>query len=126
MTARTLPEWIGKTPDTDPPPRVKLRVLRSQSDRCAGCKRPLRSGDAKTCDHIKALINGGENRENNLQILGTDCCRPAKDRADVALKSKAYKQAVKDAGFRKPKGRPMPGSRASGIRKRMDGRVERW
>jgi hypothetical protein len=27
---------------------------------------------------------------------------------------------------KKPKGRPMPGSRASGIRKRMSGKVETW
>jgi hypothetical protein len=30
-----------------------------------GCGRPLRPGDAWTCDHIVALISGGANRESN-------------------------------------------------------------
>lgn len=126
-TARTLPEWVGKTPDSDPPPRVKLRVFQRQGERCNGCKRPLRSGEPKTCDHKKALVNGGENREKNLQILGDACCTPAKDAADVALKSRTYRKSVKHHGFKKPKQwRALPGTRRSGVRKRMDGTVERW
>jgi hypothetical protein len=78
-----------------------------------------------TCDHIIALINGGENRETNLQIL-CDWCDPAKTAADVRQKAKVYRAGSKQfRGFRES-GRPLPGSRASGIRKRMDGGVEAW
>jgi len=38
--------------------------------------------------------------------------------------AKADRVLKKNFGL-KPKGRPMPGSKASGLRKRMDGTVER-
>jgi DNA invertase Pin-like site-specific DNA recombinase len=31
-----------------------------------GCGRPLRPGDAWTCDHIQAVINGGANRASEI------------------------------------------------------------
>lgn len=125
--SRTVKEWLGATPDTPVPPRVKLRVFYRGNKCCAGCGRPLTPTDLKICDHIKALINGGENRESNLQTLGAACCNPDKTAADVAEKSAVYKKAVKHQGFKpRSKWRPMPGTRASGIRKRMSGSVERW
>jgi len=44
---------------------VRLRVLERFGRRCdpaRGCGRALRPGDAWTCDHIEAVINGGPNR----------------------------------------------------------------
>jgi hypothetical protein len=40
------------------------------------------SGDARTCNHIQAIINGGPNRESNLHPL-CEWCEPAKTEADV-------------------------------------------
>jgi HNH endonuclease len=82
---RSLPEWIGLTDDTPVPPRVRLRVLERFGRRCdpaRGCGRPLRPGDAWTCDHIEAVINGGANRERNLHPL-CEWCEPPKTQADV-------------------------------------------
>lgn len=124
-TARSVAEWIGVTPDTAVPPRVRLRVLENFHHTCAGCTRPIATGDAWTCDHKQALINGGENRERNLQPLCA-WCNPAKNAADVADKSKVYDRKLNHAGIHKAKGRPMPGTRASGVRRRMDGTVEKW
>jgi len=42
---------------------------------------------AFACDHIVALINGGENKESNLQALCGQCHR-YKTAADVAEKAK--------------------------------------
>jgi 5-methylcytosine-specific restriction endonuclease McrA len=120
-TARTLKEWIGETPDAAVPPRVRLRVLDRFERKCAGCTRPIAPGDKWTCDHKKALINGGENRERNLQPL-CDWCDPKKTAADIAEKSAVYTRGLSHAGIRKaPKGRPLPGTRASGIRKPFNG-----
>lgn len=123
---RSLSEWIGRTPDTLVPPRVRWRVFQRSGRRCAGaCRRRLRIGARFTCDHIIALINGGQNRETNLQIL-CDWCNPEKNASDVKLKAKVYRAGSKQfRGFR-DSGRPLSGSRASGIRKRMDGQVEAW
>ena len=49
-----------------------------------------------------------------------------KDAADAAIKKHSAAVAKAHYGIREPKSRPMPGSRLSGIRKRFNGRVERW
>lgn len=84
---RTVPEWIGRAPDEPAPPRVRLRVLLRNDRKCADCGRLIRAGKPWTCDHIIALINGGENRESNLQPL-CEFCNPEKNAADQAEKSK--------------------------------------
>jgi 5-methylcytosine-specific restriction endonuclease McrA len=75
-------------------------------------------------DHTIPLIQGGENREKNLQAICLDC-HLIKTKAEVAEKSKTARIRKKHLGLRKAKGRPLPGTKASGIRKRMDGKVEK-
>src|SRR5690349_13438235 len=104
--SRSVPEWIGKTDDEPVPPRVRLRVLLRHDRICAGTcgGRVIRPGKPWTCDHRIALINGGENRESNLQPL-CDLCNPQKTAADVAEKSRVYERGLAHAGIkRKPKG----------------------
>lgn len=126
--ARTVTEWRGRTDDTPVPPRVRLRVLERFDRRCdptLGCGRPIRPGDRWTCDHVEALINGGENRERNLHPL-CEWCEPPKTAADVREKSRNYRARLRHAGIRlKPIGRPLPGTTASGWRHRMDGTWQR-
>lgn len=120
--SRSLPEWIGRTDDSAVPPRVQLRVKEQFGHNCAGCGVSL-IGRRWTCDHVKALINGGENRETNLQPLGDRCCNPKKNAADVAEKSRSYKVRARYAGVRKRRGPPMPGSKDSRFKKKIDGSV---
>ncbi len=98
---RAQPEWIGKTDDTAIPPRVRLRVYMRHNGDCPKCDRKLVPGHW-ACDHIVALINGGEHRETNLQALCNSPCHSNKTALDVAEKSKVYRAAAKDAGIRKP------------------------
>lgn len=84
---RSVPEWIGKTPDEPFPPRVRLRILLRYDRKCADCGRIIRPGKPWTTDHKVAIINGGENRESNGQPLCEFCVKP-KDAADAALKAK--------------------------------------
>lgn len=125
MMSRSLPEWVGRTDDSPIPPRVRLRVLDRFSRRCDGCGRSIAPGVAWACDHVTALVNGGRNREGNLHPLCA-WCHPGKTGADLAEKSKVYDLALRHAGIRlRPRGRPLPGTVASGWRRRMDGRWER-
>ncbi len=125
---RPVGEWIGRSDDTPVPPRVRLRVLERFGRRCDpahGCGRPLRPGDAWTCDHIQAVINGGPNRESNLHPL-CEWCEPPKTEADMQEKSRVYRKRLRHAGIKlAPKGRPLPGTFASGWKHRMDGKWER-
>ena len=68
---RSTPEWIGKTPETPIPPRVKDRIIMAQGDICAcGCGVKMgQAGEKIEFDHTLALANGGANRETNIQAL---------------------------------------------------------
>lgn len=107
-TARSVPEWRGRSPDTPVPPRVRLRVFERERGRCHECKRKINAaaGDGWTLEHLTALINGGENREKNLGVTCENCL-PTKNAADVAEKSNIYRKRSKTLGIkqRKPKSR---------------------
>lgn len=114
---REVPEWIGKTDDTPIPPRVKLRVFERHGGVCHISGRKIAAGEAWDCDHVLALINGGENREANLAPALKQPHRE-KTNADVALKSKTARIREKHLGiWPKPQGnsrlqgRPFPRAR---------------
>lgn len=119
---RTVEEWIGKTDDTAVPPHVRVRVFERFGGVCGICTTKIRA-KRWVCDHKKAIVNGGENRERNLWPIHEVCDRTVKTPADVAEKKINNRVRMKHLGVKR-KARPMPGSRASGIKKRMDGTVE--
>jgi 5-methylcytosine-specific restriction endonuclease McrA len=94
FTGRSVEEWKGKTPDTPVPDRVRVRVFDREEGRCHCCRRLIRTGEHWTLEHRKAMINGGENRENNL-CLTCDWCLSEKNAADVAEKSTVYGKRLK-------------------------------
>lgn len=105
MTARTVPEWIGRTPDEQPPPRVRLRVFGQYQGRCqcGRCdSRKIMVGEKWQVDHKIALINGGENRERNLVPVLTDHHK-LKTATDVAEKAVVYAKRARHVGIRKPR-----------------------
>jgi hypothetical protein len=63
---RKLAEWHGKTDDTRPPPRVRLRIFDVAGGVCHVCKLPIKPDETWHADHVIALIEGGENRETNI------------------------------------------------------------
>lgn len=108
---RAIPEWIGKTCDTPVPPRVKLRVYDREKGLCHRCGRPVDPNKPWTCEHLVALINGGENRESNLGCT-CDFCLPLKNADDVAQKATTYRKRTKYLGITRRKAL-IPGSRGT-------------
>jgi 5-methylcytosine-specific restriction enzyme A len=99
---RSVPEWIGKTSNTDVPPRVRARVFLAKGGRCHRCTRKVNASiEPWTCEHLIALVNDGENRESNLGVTCENCL-PAKNAEDVAEKSKVARKRVKDMGLKPP------------------------
>lgn len=94
---RSVPEWIGATPDAAIPARVRLRVFERHGGRCHLSGRLIRAGDQWDCDHVIALINGGEHRESNLAPALRDAHRE-KTAEDVAIKSKIARMRAKHLG----------------------------
>lgn len=110
--SRELPEWVGKSDDTAPPPRVRLRVFEAYGGRCWLSGKKIMPGDAWDLDHKVALVNGGRNVESNLAPALRDKHRE-KTADDVALKSKASRVRLKHLGQwppspRKMQSRPFP------------------
>lgn len=122
-----LVEWVGKTPESMPGQIVLLRIYAKQNGLCAcGCTRVMSfERDVIHCDHIVPLADGGENIEGNLQLMLEEHHRSKTTGENIARgearthKAKAFRQ------HRKPKGRPMPGTKASGIKKSFDGTISR-
>lgn len=94
---RSVEEWIGKTDDTPIPPRVKARVFEAHGGRCHISGRKIGAGNPWDCDHVIALINGGEHRESNLAPALRDKHRE-KTAEDVAIKSKVARMRAKHLG----------------------------
>ena len=98
--SRSLPEWIGKTDDTPIPPRVRLRVYERYNGICQICQCKIQAGDSWHCDHAKALILGGENRETNI-VLAHAKCNGEKANVEKKAKSKIAKTKAKHLGITK-------------------------
>jgi 5-methylcytosine-specific restriction enzyme A len=117
---RELPEWIGATPDSKVPPRVRVRVFQRYGGRCqCGCNRAIRPGEAWDCEDTIALINGGERREGNLKPWLSEH-HPKKTAQDVAEKSRVYRKRAKHIGVELRRG---PKIQSRGFEKRQPQRT---
>jgi 5-methylcytosine-specific restriction protein A len=103
--------------------RQKEVLWAKQSGLCAveKCRRPLKHGDFED-DHWTPLHLGGTNELSNRRLI----CRVPCHREKTAAESKLQAKAKRLKYGRTKSGRPMPGTKASGIRKRMNGTVEPW
>ena len=119
---RSVAEWIGKTDDAAIPPRVRLRVFEAHGGICHLSGRRIQAGEPWDCDHVVALVNGGEHRESNLAPALRDKHRE-KTAKDVREKSIVRRKRMKSIGIAPKNGRPMPGSKASKFKRKMNGEV---
>jgi len=100
--SRTVEEWIATHDDQAIPPRVKVRVFERCSGLCAICTLPIVGKLRPAYDHVVALINGGQHRESNLQLLCVPC-HAVKTKADIAEKAVTYRKRMKAQGQKKPR-----------------------
>jgi 5-methylcytosine-specific restriction protein A len=102
--------------------RQKEKLWEKQGGLCAieGCREPLKHGRFED-DHILALVDNGTNDLSNRRLICIECHK-LKSIGEHKQNSK-----VKRLKYGRTKsGRPMPGTKASGIRKRMNGTIEPW
>lgn len=109
---RNVPEWIGKTDDTPVPKRVKIRVFIAHDGICHISKRKIVVGDKWDAEHVKAISNGGENRESNLAPALIEPHK-IKTKRDRAIKSKTDRMRAMNLGLNRSK-RTIPGRRFNG------------
>lgn len=99
---REVPEWIADNDNQTIPARVKVRVFDRAGGKCAHCTLTIVGKLRPAYDHIQALVNGGEHRECNLQLLCVPC-HAVKTRADVGEKSILARKRLKQIGIKKPR-----------------------
>jgi 5-methylcytosine-specific restriction protein A len=75
---------------------VRARIF-DRDNRCHLCNQPIQIGQKWDLDHVKALINGGENRETNLRPSHRKC-HVEKTARDVAEKAKTAAVRQKHIG----------------------------
>jgi 5-methylcytosine-specific restriction endonuclease McrA len=105
----------------------RARLFLERGGICHRCTAKIRQGRRWYDEHLIALENGGTNAWENRVLTCENCFAPKNAEDDKkAAKGRAVATAcIIPPSQRQRKGRPMPGSRASGFRKRMDGTVER-
>jgi len=92
--------WVGETDDQRAPKYVRDR-LKLKFPKCHICNRKIEATEKMALDHVKALINGGENSEANLRPVHQSC-HQIKTASDVAEKSKIAKIRQKHNGIVDP------------------------
>lgn len=103
---RSVPEWIGKTPDTEVPERVRLRIFRRYDGKCYLTGAKIRPGDEWDLEDIKPLHADGENRESNKAPALKEPHK-GKTKREMAEKAKSDAVAKKHAGIRTAPTRPI-------------------
>lgn len=103
--------------------KVKAQAILRANGCCEECSAKLKVGEAEI-DHILPDALGGAPILSNARVLCRVCHR-AKTDQDIGRIRKADRQRDRHTGALRKAYRPIPGSKASGLRKRMDGTVER-
>jgi 5-methylcytosine-specific restriction protein A len=107
MTGRSNPEWIGKTPDSKVPPRVRLRVFERHDGKCHIARRKIRFGEPWDLEHVTALADwtgeGHGNRESNLAPALRDK-HLQKTAAENTARAETRRKRAKSLGIKCGKG----------------------
>ena len=106
----------------------RIKIFDRVDGRCCICRRPIQAsrGDKWIVEHVIPLWLGGLDDESNMGPAHERCALD-KTAGEAPVKAKGDRARANYLGIRKPaRGRPLAGTRASGIRRRMNGNVERW
>jgi len=122
MTGRKIPEWIGKTDDSMPPPLVRLRIFERYGGVCQLSTRKIEVGDEWHLDHKKPLWDGGENRESNLwPVLGPP--HREKTALEASQRAEGRHHRAKQAGIKTKKWRSFETNRDGPYKAKVGGGV---
>lgn len=105
------------------PARVKVAAYERSKGVCEGCGGPLQVGRFHY-DHRIPDAMGGEPTLENCVVLCIGCHGAKTTRDDVPAIAKAKRREARHLGAYRAK-RLIPGSKGTGFRKHIDGRVTR-
>ena len=105
-------------------PKQKLKMFLAHDGICCICGCKINGVKEAWDEHVDPLWLNGSNDKANRKPAHAKCAR-LKSANESADRAKVQSVAEKHFGARKQPSRPMPGSRASGLKKHMDGSVSR-
>ena len=120
-TCRSVPEWIGASPDAKIPGHVRLRIFERHEGICHISGRKILAGEKWEAEHIVPLADGGEHRESNLAPALLESHRK-KTAQEAKVRAKVRRVRKKHLGIEKSKNL-IPGSRGSRWKRTIDGRT---
>ena len=105
--------------------KQRVEIFTRAKGHCEGkdCGAHLKAGEGEY-DHILPQSMGGENTVENGQVL-CNACHKSKTASEAAPRAKADRVRDKHNGTWKRSSRPIPGSKASGWKHKMNGDVVR-
>ncbi len=122
-----MTEDVGTTLRKPLTPTQRLKLFEAFQGRCVLCDRKIEVGEPWIDEHLRALGLGGSNVAENRGPAHKACAvakAHGKD-GDLARIAKAKRVKMRHIGVKTRKGPPMPGSKASPWKRRMDGTLER-
>lgn len=128
MRTAKLKEWVGKTAEAMPGQTVLLRLYAKQNGICAcGCGQSMNlNRDKVDCDHRVALIDDGENRESNLQLL-LHVCHKGKTAKEATARSEERRHKAKAfTALRRPSQITSAGFRKAEPQRSATRKIEKW
>lgn len=115
-----MTEDVGTTARGHLSTRRKLAIWEREKGLCMMCGCRLQPGSF-IYEHVRALELGGEDSDDNIRLTCLPCAGE-KTRKDHRSAAKAKRVKVKHLGLKKSKN-PLPGSKGSKWKKKMDGSV---
>ena len=104
--------------------KQKVEMFLRHDGKCCVCGEKINSVHEAWDEHVNPLWLNGDNTADNRAPAHEKCARDKTSR-EARQRSGVRKVAAKHLGARTPKTRPMPGSKKSPWKKKMDGTVER-
>jgi len=107
------------------PAKVKVAAFERAGGCCEGCGVEFRGKTRPEYDHIVADAIGGGNDLGNCRVLCGACHAVKSAKQDIPMIAKTKRVRAKHIGAKPASRRPLPGSKASGWRIKLDGTRER-
>jgi 5-methylcytosine-specific restriction endonuclease McrA len=107
-------------------PRTKAAAFKRAGGCCEECGRKLGvGGEPCEFDHKVSCEDGGDNSLANCQCLCAQCHGHKTHKIEAPAKAEGRRHTLKMAGVKKKPRNPIPGSKASGWKRTIDGRTVR-
>lgn len=117
-----MTEDVGTTARGHLSTRRKLGIWEREKGLCMMCSTRLQPGKF-IYEHVRALELGGTDTDDNIRLTCLPCAG-VKTKDDHRRAAKAKRVKVKALGLKKSKN-PLPGSKGSKWKRKMDGTVVR-